>query len=75
MKKYIFIFSIISLIFFNAYSEGVINEQTENMLNEIRNRNGVDYFEAQAEDEELSQDETEKTEPEIPETADRKSVV
>ncbi|UTC76030.1 hypothetical protein E4O03_04805 [Treponema sp. OMZ 792] len=69
MKKYIFIFSIISLIFFNAYSEDVINERTENMLNEIRNRNGVDYFEAQAEDEELSQDETEKTEPEIPETA------
>ena len=44
MKKYIFIFSIISLIFVNAYSEDSINEQTENMLNEIRNRNGVDYF-------------------------------
>lgn len=69
MKKYIFIFSIISLIFVNAYSEDSINEQTENMLNEIRNRNGVDYFSPAAEDEEISQDETEKTEPEISEAA------
>ena len=69
MKKYIFIFSIISLIFVNAYSEDSINEQTENMLNEIRNRNGVDYFSPATEDEEISQDETEKTEPEISEAA------
>ena len=42
MKRYIFILTIISLIFVNVYSEDGINEQTENMLNEIRVRNGID---------------------------------
>ncbi|EMB22125.1 hypothetical protein [Treponema denticola] len=65
MKKYIFIFGIISLIFVNAHSEDGINEQTEDMLNEIRNRNGIDYFEASADDENAEQDDTENTEPEI----------
>lgn len=65
MKKYIFILTIISLIFVNAYSEDGINEQTEDMLNEIRNRNGIDYFEASADDENAEQDDTENTEPEI----------
>ena len=50
MKKYFFILTIISLIFVNAHSEDGINEQTEDMLNEIRNRNGIDYFEASADD-------------------------
>lgn len=66
MKRYIFIFTIISLIFVNVYSEDGINEQTEYMLNEIRNRNGIDYFSPVAEDEEASQDETE---PKISEAA------
>ncbi len=65
MKKYIFILTIISLIFVNAYSEDGINEQTEDMLNEVRNRNGIDYFEASADDENPEQDDTENTEPEI----------
>ena len=65
MKKYIFILTIISLIFVNAYSEDGINEQTEDMLNEVRSRNGIDYFEASADDENAEQDDTENTEPEI----------
>ena len=65
MKKYIFILTIISLIFVNAHSEDGINEQTEDMLNEVRNRNGIDYFEASADDENAEQDDTENTEPEI----------
>ncbi|UTC82627.1 hypothetical protein [Treponema denticola] len=67
MKKYIFILTIISLIFVNAYSEDGINEQTEDMLNEVRSRNGIDYFSPAAEDEATTETEIEKTEPEISE--------
>ena len=67
MKKYIFILTIISLICVNVYSEDGINEQTENMLNEIRNRNGIDYFSSAAEDEATSEAEIENNEPEISE--------
>ena len=67
MKKYIFILTIISLICVNVYSEDGINEQTENMLNEIRNRNGIDYFSSAAEDEATTEAEIENNEPEISE--------
>ena len=67
MKRYIFILTIISLICVNVYSEDGINEQTENMLNEIRNRNGIDYFSPAAEDEATTEADIKNNKPEISE--------
>ncbi|UTC67928.1 MULTISPECIES: hypothetical protein [unclassified Treponema] len=75
MKKYIFIFTVISLIFLNIYSEDTetssdyLTEQTETMLNEIRIRNGIDYFTDSFENEENeTEEDIKEEEPESTET-------
>lgn len=76
MKKYIFIVLILSFFLSSTYSENEIpssddlDEQTETMLTEIRERNGTDHFEATVDDENTNQDDAEYNEPEKSETTE-----